>query len=200
MPLESARRFWTQNSRLRRAASAEKEPARHKKPDCTFMQSGSSPGVARKSRPCASIEAYGRACAKVSEKIDYDEKNREGMAAMQMLHCTILTIGLYLRVGRSNRGLDHGVLYRNVRPAAAAGTSALSLGTGVAAFDEQCRPRRHRHQARRFSARRPRNVHSLDASREMSRTDPGHLEMPAPQRDPKNVALPSGTPLWRRMS
>ena len=197
MPLESARRFWTQNSRLRRAASAEKEPARHRKPDCTFMQSGSSPGVARKSRPCASIEAYGRACAKVSEKIDYDEKNREGMAAMQMLHCTILTIGLYLRVGRSNRGLDHGVLYRNVRPAAAAGTSEIPLGTRTASFDEQCRPRRHRRQAGRLPAHRARNVHSLNTRDEGF---PSSAGKPDGYQRPRKVALLSGTPLWRRMS
>ncbi|RUX44511.1 hypothetical protein EN742_22575 [Mesorhizobium sp. M4A.F.Ca.ET.020.02.1.1] len=30
------------------------------------------------------------------KKIDCDEKNRPGMAAMQLLHCTILTFALYV--------------------------------------------------------------------------------------------------------
>ncbi|WFP73937.1 hypothetical protein QAZ22_19520 [Mesorhizobium sp. WSM4906] len=39
--------------------------------------------------------AYDRASAKVSKKIDCGEKSSPGMAAMQLLHCTILTNHLY---------------------------------------------------------------------------------------------------------
>ncbi|MER9027850.1 hypothetical protein [Mesorhizobium sp. M0674] len=38
----------------------------NKKPDCICMQSGNSPGVARKSRPCASVYAYGGDAPQVS--------------------------------------------------------------------------------------------------------------------------------------
>src|SRR5438552_9750171 len=121
-----------------------------------------SPGVARKKASHgAGIEAYGRACTKVSEKIDGDEKNFAGMAAMQLLHCTMVTNQLCLACGGQIRGLGYGVLHRNVRAAASAGTAALSFGARAFERDEQRRPRRYRHQAGRLSAYRPRNVDTL---------------------------------------
>jgi uncharacterized protein YjiS (DUF1127 family) len=48
--------------------------------------------------------AYVRQTLKVSKKIDCGQKNRSNMAAMQLLHCTILTIVLYFRIGRTNKG------------------------------------------------------------------------------------------------
>ncbi|MDX8529517.1 hypothetical protein RFM41_18415 [Mesorhizobium sp. VK25A] len=49
---------------------------------------------------------------KFHEKPIVAEKISSGMAAMQLLHCTILTNHLYHGVGRTNRGnLSHGVLH-----------------------------------------------------------------------------------------
>src|SRR5437899_7516300 len=73
-----------------------------------------SPGVARKKASHgASIEAYGRACAKVSEKIDGDEKKfrRHGCHAIAALHnCNKSAICLVC--GGQIRGLGYGVLHR----------------------------------------------------------------------------------------
>jgi aminoglycoside N3'-acetyltransferase len=63
-----------------------------------------SPGVARKNRPCASVKAYGPRAAEVSFEQKISEKNQQGIAAMQMLHCTIVTIHLYQGFGRTNKG------------------------------------------------------------------------------------------------
>lgn len=74
------------------------------KPDCTLMQSGSSPEVGEEKPAMCQHMTYdggGREVSPGSNK--YGRKNQPSMAGMQMLHCTIVTIHLYLGSWRTNQ-------------------------------------------------------------------------------------------------
>jgi hypothetical protein len=83
----------------------DKTISENKKPDCIFVQPGrvARSGEEKASHgpaPVPTVEPTGKFHGKsiVAEKISC------GMAAMQLLHCTILTNRLYLGVGRTNWG------------------------------------------------------------------------------------------------
>jgi len=82
-----------------------------KKPDCTFMQSGIRQEWRGKTGHVPALKHTVRALRKFRPGNDIKRKNQQDIAAMRMLHCTIVTIHLYLGVGRTNKEPERGVLH-----------------------------------------------------------------------------------------
>jgi hypothetical protein len=75
----------------------------NEKTDYTFMHSGIRQEWRGKTGHVASIRGYDARRAKVSPSCGKMAKeNRQDMAGMQMLHCTIVTIHLYWLTWRTN--------------------------------------------------------------------------------------------------
>ena len=73
-----------------------------------------SPEFARSGEESRHVPAFKRTVRtgqKFQSTANIFEKDHEDMAAMQMLHCTIVTIHLYWQPWRTNQGLNHGFLH-----------------------------------------------------------------------------------------
>ncbi|TPK96726.1 hypothetical protein FJ938_27055 [Mesorhizobium sp. B2-4-14] len=87
-------------------------PGPQQKPDCTFVQPGNSPEVARKNWPRAGVQADDLCGAKVSP--DREEISRKSSRTWQACKCCTAQLSRFTYIGSRGgpiRSLNHGFLH-----------------------------------------------------------------------------------------